>query len=87
MRMHIGVGTWFIRPFPMAAEELELSEKKKIEEAVRLLRSVTGKSGPTSSLPAPPPCRPDPSTRCLSDEGTKVTTAAKPPAPACEFLW
>ena len=58
MRMRIGVGTWFIRPFPMAAEELELSEKKKVEEAVRLLRSVTGKSGPTSASCLPPTTQP-----------------------------
>lgn len=53
------------------AEELELSQKKKVEEAVRLLRSVTGGNGAAapslfplpgpSGLSTPPPSRPGPS--------------------------
>ena len=61
------------------AEELELSQKKKVEEAVRLLRSVTGGSGVSaaSSLAGPsglsataPPPRPGPSG--LKDEGKSL---------------
>lgn len=54
-------------------EELEDSEKKKVEEAVRLLRSVTGSteiSEPSSSASTPTP-RPLRRTG-LTDEGNEI---------------
>jgi hypothetical protein len=55
----------------MESEELEGSEKKKVEEAVRLLRSVTGSV--TSDQPGPSSDQPGPSKRTgPSDEGNLV---------------